>query len=179
SENGCGDCHVPHRALKSTDPNASWGVPLWSPAQTSDGLPTFTLYSSPTFNALSTGITQPDGASKLCLGCHDGTYTGVSAAHMFGAGKAMTLSESHPISFRYDTALANSPSLHVAGELKDPSSSPSNVSASGTIATDLLDDHGKMQCTSCHDVHSSAKDTTMALRFDNTTSTMCLTCHNK
>lgn len=122
-------------------------------------LAVFTLYSSPTFDALGVQITQPDGASKLCLGCHDGSYAGVSPDHVFGEGKAMTLSESHPISFRYDTSLALSSKLRVPGSLRDPATVASGLTPAGTIATNLLDANGKMQCSSCHDIHHSGLGT--------------------
>jgi hypothetical protein len=57
------------------------------------------------------------------------------------------LSTSHPISFVYDSALATAD-----GRLKDPSE---NSTLGGTIAEDLLDSAGMVQCSSCHDIHSS------------------------
>ncbi|MDD4890223.1 MAG: cytochrome c3 family protein [Phycisphaerae bacterium] len=174
SDNGCGDCHVPHNAAKG-------GVgPLWNQLATGT-LPTFTLYSSTTFNALSPGITQPDGASKLCLGCHDGAYPTVTAAHTFGDTKALTLSESHPISFVYNTAMSVNPALKAPGSLKNPSVAPSGLGGSGTIATDLLDASSKLQCTSCHEIHSNGL-TAYYLKWDyfaDNGKTMCRTCHNK
>ncbi len=57
------------------------------------------------------------------------------------------LTTSHPISFVYDSALAA-----VDGGLKDPS----EASTLGrTISEDLLDPEGRLQCNSCHDVHTS------------------------
>ncbi|MDD4889298.1 MAG: hypothetical protein PHU85_05160 [Phycisphaerae bacterium] len=180
SDWGCGLCHLPHKAAKPTDASASWGVPLWNPVNTQDGLPTFNVYTSPAFNALGTGISQPDGPSKMCLGCHDGTFW-VSTIHTFGNTKAMTLTESHPISFVFDTALSTNPNLHVAGSLKDPATALSGLTSGGTIATDLLDSHGKVQCTTCHDVHTSGQGD-YHLRYDYSADagkTMCRTCHNK
>lgn len=177
SDRGCANCHVPHKAATPDDPNASWGVPLWSTAQTADGLPTFTLYSSPSFDALSTGITQPDGATKLCLGCHDGSYTRIttSSTAYFGPND---LANSHPVSFVYDSALASRHPLH---SLRDPSVATSGLG--GTIKADLLDSHDKMQCTSCHDVHTSGKGEFM-LRYDydvaaHTDNIICRVCHDK
>jgi len=179
SDYGCNNCHVPHKAGKSDDPNASWGVPLWSTVQTEDGLPSFTLYSSATFDALNTGITQPDGASKLCLGCHDGSYI---AFQFMPESKAIfgpnDLATSHPVSFVYDSALA---ARHPLKSLRDPSVATSGLGS--TIAKDLLDSHNKMQCTSCHDVHTSGKgefmlkyDYSVAARTDNV---ICRACHDK
>ena len=179
SDYGCNNCHVPYKAGKSDDPNASWGVPLWSTAQTSDGLPNFTLYSSPSFDALATGITQPDGASKLCLGCHDGSYI---AFQFMPESKAIfgpnDLATSHPVSFVYDSALAD---RHPLKSLRNPSEATSGLGS--TIAKDLLDSHNKMQCTSCHDVHTSGKGEFM-LKYDysveaRTDNVICRVCHDK
>lgn len=60
----CIYCHTPHQADTSLTTD---GVPIWNRQLSSA---TYTVYSSPTFNAT---ITQPDGVSKACLSCHDGT----------------------------------------------------------------------------------------------------------
>jgi hypothetical protein len=179
SDMGCTNCHKPHKAAPDSDPAASWGVPLWNTATTSAGLPTFTLYSSDTFTALATDIGQPDGASKLCLGCHDGSYIVFQSNPTSPAIVGATdLAKSHPVSFTYDTALA---ARHPKHSLNDPSVALSGLG--GTIKTDLLDSHNKVQCTSCHDVHTSGIGTYM-LRYDYNTSThtdgtMCRICHSK
>ena len=181
SDRGCHNCHVPHHASQETDVDGSWGVPLWSNAQTSDGLPTFSIYTRKTFDALGTDIGQPDGASKLCLGCHDGSYSIVSTNADVNFGSDLT--RSHPVSFTYDTALSNR--TKIVGELRDPSVTLSNLG--GTIQQDLLDIKNKMQCVSCHDVHLSGKGATM-LRYDwnfdsllgpKNDQVMCRVCHNK
>ena len=85
SDHGCFNCHLPHNAAERHE----WGgVPLMSTVVTADGIPTYSLYSTPTFDALGTDISQPDGASKLCLGCHDGSYAHVTAEHSFTAAAA-------------------------------------------------------------------------------------------
>jgi predicted CXXCH cytochrome family protein len=176
SDYGCHNCHVPHQASTPDDPNASWGVPLWSPAQTSDGLPTFTLYNSPSFDASDT-ITQPDGASKLCLGCHDGSYIAFQfmpeSNAIFGPED---LARSHPVSFKYDTSLASKDT-----GLHDPVSTQSGLG--GSIEEDLLDKESKLQCTSCHDIHTSGKGEYL-LRYDydvetHTDNVLCRVCHDK
>lgn len=133
---GCDGCHIPHNA--GTLP----GVPLWNGSQTSV---TFTMYSSKTMQATMDG--QPSGASRLCLSCHDGAnpnFLWMSDSKKFGAS---ALTGSHPVSFVYDSALAATD-----GALKSPSQ-PSTLGR--TIAQDLLDVNSKMQCNSCHDVHTS------------------------
>lgn len=168
----CIVCHAPH----GTDATA---VPLWNHTTTTQIFSTYTGYK---FKAIST-ITQPDGASKLCLSCHDG----VTAKNQFGgkiqgtAGVPVTLgvhasnlgtdlTNDHPISFRYDQALA----LADPG-VKDPT--VATTSLGGTIATDMLDINSKVQCPSCHEVHDQT-----IYRFgkiSNAGSALCLTCHNK
>jgi predicted CXXCH cytochrome family protein len=133
---GCDPCHVVHDA--KTLP----GVPLWSGNETTT---TFTMYSSATFKGAIDG--QPSGNSKLCLSCHDGAnpnFSWLAPEMTFGSEE---LVNSHPISFVYDSALTS-----LDGALKDPSQ-PSTLG--GTIAEDLLDPESKMQCGSCHDVHTS------------------------
>lgn len=169
----CADCHMP--AGGSGMAVGGMGSGEWSTRHTADGVPTFKLYSSPSFDALGTDIGQPDGASKVCLGCHDGSYPGVrnkGATFMFN-----DLSRTHPISFTYNSALV---SRVRRGTLNDPRSTSSGLG--GTIASDLLDERGKMQCTSCHDVHAKSPGKKM-LRYDYNPNTrqgseMCNVCHN-
>jgi hypothetical protein len=181
SSSTCAKCHVPHRAGLTTDANASWGVPLWNISTykgknvTNDGEATFTLYSSDTFTPLATDISQPDGASKLCLGCHDGTYVSPTSRSAFSAAEG--LRRSHPISFTYDTGLASRNPRH---SLRDPASALSGLG--GTIQQDLLDSHGKMQCTSCHDVHAQGLEYMLRFEWDPAVlsdNTFCRVCHNK
>lgn len=169
---GCGTCHIAHMPGGASDGSLRGG--LWNTRRTTGDPPVFTLYSSPTFDALDTDIRQPDGPSKFCLGCHDGSYSGFasdpSRRMTFGVND---LARSHPISFTYDSALAGRVR---DGSLRDPVVAPSGLG--GTIATDLLDAEGKVQCTSCHDVHSSGNGTKL-LRYDPTSSELCLVCHNR
>jgi hypothetical protein len=194
SARGCYNCHVPHNAGKPGDANGgSWGVPLWSDVQSQNIVgKTFTMYTSKTF--LAQGVVQsagPDGSSKLCLSCHDGSYSHITnPLRNFGTD----LTNMHPISIVYDSALAGR--TKIAGELNDPSVALSGLGS--TIANDILDQNNEMQCTTCHDVHATAITQTYAptypagvtpfnplLRFawdpitarnDNK---MCQICHNK
>lgn len=136
SDYGCDGCHTPHNSEQLP------GVPLWNGTTTTT---TFTMYSSATFQGTIDG--QPSGASKLCLGCHDGAnpnYTWMADERKFEAGE---LVNTHPISFVYDSSLAG-----LDGGLKDPSEAST---LGGSIADDLLDAASKVQCNSCHDVHTS------------------------
>ena len=164
----CVPCHAPHNNVDVAD------APLWNHDISTA---VYDLYSSPTFTA--EGITQPGGVSKLCLSCHDGTV----AVDAFGGSEGGThtigerrnlgvdLSNDHPVSFIYDTALATED-----GGLFDPASTLSGV-ADGTIEADMLY-AGKMECASCHDVHNKYNIARL-LKVSNASSALCLTCHNK
>jgi predicted CXXCH cytochrome family protein len=128
----------------------------------------FDLYDSTTFDAGDTGdYGQPDGSSRMCLSCHDGTGTFSDPNHSFGTD----LSGHHPISFTYDTSTASGE----AG-LNDPNATDSGLGS--TIDNDLLEDGDQLECVSCHDVHNTVH-TTMALNQTNTTGQLCKRCHNK
>ncbi|NOY60269.1 MAG: cytochrome C [Calditrichaeota bacterium] len=180
----CKPCHTPHNANTEVPDS-----PLWNHEVTHAS---FTVYSSPTFDAIAG---QPSGHSKLCLSCHDGTvaidnYGGSTGGTKYaGFGNVGTdLSDDHPISFQYNSALATTD-----GNLYDPSTTTSGLG--GTIAEDLLN-NGRVECTSCHDVHISRNTQgcsgchnmhggghgitkTLSLRISNDNSALCLTCHRK
>lgn len=139
----CKPCHTPHNANMEV-PNS----PLWNHEATTA---IFLMYTSPTINGISG---QPTGKTKLCLSCHDGTvaienHSGNTNGTSFVNASNLTsnLTDDHPISFVYNTALAT-----MDDELYDPSSALSGLG--GTIEQDLLENK-RMECTSCHDVHIS------------------------
>jgi len=181
----CVPCHTPHNANLSVT-----AAPLWNHAITTA---TYTVYTSPTLNAI---MTQPAGLSKLCLSCHDGTvaidsFGGLTGTRTmpFRGNFGTNLRKHHPVSFPYDSALAAAD-----GELHDPSTRITALG--GTINQDLLF-AGRLECASCHDVHVSrgsgnctdchnshfgtilAEGSTKSLRIDNQNSAFCLTCHVK
>lgn len=165
----CKVCHTPHGASTTVS-----DAPLWNHATTST---TFTLYSSSTLTASALG--QPDASSKLCLSCHDGTValenfgTTTNGTHFVTSGFNIgsTLANDHPISFTYDATLATAD-----GHLNNPATTSSGI-GTGTIASSMLIG-GKMQCSSCHDVHNSYGVTGL-LKKSNSASALCLTCHKK
>ncbi|MEX0777334.1 MAG: hypothetical protein WD042_16645 [Phycisphaeraceae bacterium] len=175
----CNSCHVPHNAAGDNSE-----VPLWNPAHT-----TTTLdgnYNAAEGGTLNATLSGPNGASKLCLSCHDGSYDHVSAAHSFTGevGSMGGLANSHPISFVYDAALV---AADGGTGLKDPTA----LKTEG-----VLDGMSQVQCTSCHEVHDTdSRQDVNNLRWaypsvidngDGTTSTIsanagpfCMHCHNK
>jgi predicted CXXCH cytochrome family protein len=165
----CVVCHTPHNADLSVA-----GAPLWNHEVTAAN---FTIYTSATFDGSGT-IAQPDGSSKLCLSCHDGTvaienFGAQTAGSNFITGNDLVgtdLKDDHPISFTYNTALATSD-----GGLYDPATGTTTLG--GTIQDDLLV-ADKLQCSSCHDVHDANGNANL-LVIGNTGSALCLTCHDK
>jgi predicted CXXCH cytochrome family protein len=166
----CKVCHTPHNADISVS-----NAPLWN--HQLSAVASYLVYSSATMNAT---VGQPDGSSKLCLSCHDGTvalqnFGGVTSGTTYMTGPNLVgteLNNDHPVSFTYDAALATAdpglfnPTTHLSG-------------LGGTITNDLLI-AGKLQCSSCHDVHNNAAGTPPSLLVkSNAASALCLTCHNK
>jgi predicted CXXCH cytochrome family protein len=158
----CLFCHTPHRASE---------IPLWGHALSSA---TYTPYQSSTLRA---SVGQPAGASKLCLSCHDGTValgmvstraapiemqSGITTLPAGRARLGTDLSDDHPVSFVYDSALAAAD-----GQLRDPATLTGRV---------RLDHDRQLQCTACHDPHNDAFG--KFLVQDNHASALCLTCHS-
>ena len=158
----CVFCHTPHNARPTRA--------LWNRAV--PGI-SYKLYESPTLTA---AVNQPTGSSRMCLSCHDGTIAledlrvqprGTRGQRVFlgnvtGRGSlGMDLSDDHPISFPYDTALAL-----VKRDLVDPSILPGSLK---------LDATRQIQCVTCHDPHEDRipKFLVMENRF----SQLCLSCH--
>lgn len=187
----CVVCHTPHDADGNTGTGTLVaGAPLWNHAETAA---TFTMYSAGGSTTLDgTEDPQPTGASKLCLSCHDGTvgvdnYGGGSntagplpPTNPFYVG--VDLQTQHPISITYedglDPGLQPQTNTITVGGYTPPGGTPF-PSRTGTIAELLIPD-GKVQCSSCHDVHNTLVATSAAmLRVDMSNSSLCLTCHNK
>ena len=119
----CVYCHTPHSARVD--------APLWNRSSpTSNYVP----YTSPSLQALPQ---QPNGFSKLCLSCHDGSIaigsvlnppnpsvsttiamTGTGAGGMMPAGRTLlgaNLTNDHPVSFVYDDITASDDGELVTG----------------------------------------------------------------
>ena len=161
----CIVCHTPHNAIAGVNP-------LWNHEVTTS---IFTLYASSTLDAT---VGQPDGNSKLCLSCHDGTvavdnFGGKTGGSDFVTGDknfGTDLTNDHPVSMTYDATLASTD-----GGLFDPTTVNSGLG--GTIDVDMLYS-GKLQCASCHDVHNGSGLSYLLVK-NNNASALCLTCHNK
>lgn len=177
----CLPCHTPHNA-DTTVINA----PLWNHQLTTK---TFLTYSSPTLNATTA---QPDGTSKLCLSCHDGTvaidsFGGTTGTTFMIGSRAVgrgpqDLQDEHPISFTFDTTLATAD-----GALFNPAVKTTTIGSGTKTKTGTLDGimlyAGKVQCATCHDVHNNFVAGGVGgqplLKITKVSSTLCLTCHDK
>ncbi len=158
----CAPCHTPHNAIASVT-----NAPLWS-HDSSEA--TYTMYPSGAGTTIDGTVdTSPTGTSKLCLSCHDGTvnldaHIGSSRAKtvtMTGTALVGTnLGQDHPVSIDYNTT--------DTGLVNDET----------TLETDGYLSDGKVQCSSCHDVHNTASIAKL-LRKSNAASDLCLECHNK
>lgn len=188
----CIYCHAPHHTLSPADAvllDYDY-LPLWN-HQVTDQF--YILYTNISNNPLDTShqfngaasIGQPGGVSRLCLSCHDGSVAtnayGFAPSASIGAGdKKLTgraqlgglnnndLSNDHPIGFLYSDAATND--VEIA-----PATRPMNA---GYTIGDLLWG-GKMECTTCHDVHNTQNEGEKFLWVTDKNSGLCLTCHLK
>jgi len=148
----CKFCHVPHNPVVRQ--------PLWGHALSEvKSYATAPLRSSQPGAGLSP---QPDGSSRFCLSCHDGTVAlgdlgrgrkpiVMGKSERLGPGRkgyiGTDLSGSHPISI----VVPESEPL-VPGDHGDIGLRPLSVIVAD--ADVRLDAGGKMQCTTCHDPHA-------------------------
>jgi predicted CXXCH cytochrome family protein len=172
----CVVCHTPH--IFDGRPTQ---VPLWNHEITTA---THTMYSSGTLNGAIDG--SPSDHSLLCLSCHDGTvaldsFGGATGATYIPSGRrtGTDLTNDHPVSIEYSDSSASAD-----GALFAPSTTSTTIGSgadtkTGTIA-ELMTYSGKVQCTSCHDVHNKfTAASTPLLKRTMVGSALCLTCHNK
>jgi hypothetical protein len=175
----CKFCHIPHTPVA---PQA-----LWSHALSSSG-----QYQTPLLRGggrrVGEAIPQPDGASRLCLSCHDGTVAlgdvageprplSMAGAQRLGPGRrshlGTDLSGSHPVSF-----VVQDRPVEELGSLVDMGIRPLALIHGDPDVK--LDPQGKMQCTTCHDPHSDRfYQPGRVPRFwvKPTVAEVCLTCH--
>ncbi|BCB96005.1 cytochrome c [Dissulfurispira thermophila] len=178
----CVYCHTPHFANTGFT-----GAPLWNKATPAGS---YTMYG--TTIAGTTPDATPNGITKACLSCHDGVSAINSIVNEAGSGKSgpanvafgttaagtaftmpagatnlgTSLADDHPVSITYTAGKAS---------LNPTTTTLTGWTGASTIA-DLLR-NGKVECSSCHDPHTSA--TSLFLRVSNSGSALCLGCHGK
>jgi hypothetical protein len=173
--NICVFCHLPHEPKKDS---GIADIPLWNHA--SSTVIHFNPYDSgPDGPAdpnrrLSADVSRgPGGASLFCLGCHDGTVAvnrygslsgNVFISESYKVGANGVLSNHHPIGFEY------------AG-VRDK-----EIDAYATLGSHSIDDllsKGRMECTTCHDVHNKGNSGEKLLWVSDRNSNLCCSCHLK
>ncbi len=168
----CLPCHTPHNAR--LEPEAPADSPLWNHDVTTS---TFDLYQSTTLEAT---VEQPDGPSKLCLSCHDGTLALDAYGGGMGTGGVIPgvpgqpgsrnlgvdLRDDHPVSFRWEhqSIISCTVACH------DMHSNP--------YAYSLKFYNHRVECSTCHDPHANSPAEYTMLRMTNDDSALCLLCHN-
>lgn len=167
----CIFCHTPHNAAPST--------PLWNKSLEPVS---YVLYSSSTLTAVPL---PPNGPSRLCLSCHDGTLApgavlrpagGIAVSGGIPTGSlsylGLELKGDHPFSFSYDDSVSNP----YAGLSSAP---PPELTFYGF--------NNFVECSTCHDAHEDAYRspdihgnlTGKFLAEDNRYSTLCIKCHSQ
>lgn len=174
----CIFCHTPHHATNSTNPE-SYG-PLWSRKE--NIAVDYTPYRS---NTIAANPGQPQGSSRVCLSCHDGTIAlgsptalGISSSETFGGKKlsdysppvgkktavlGKNLSDDHPVSMEYGMK---------QGEFVDP----------GPVLGRLLSWRNTsyyVECTSCHSPHDNEYGNFLVADTSAKKDAICTMCHNK
>ncbi|AMV72783.1 cytochrome c [Desulfuromonas carbonis] len=181
----CVFCHTPH--------GASTKGPLWNrndPTRPSGGFPLYGNLAAISIDEIPAAkytntdptIEYPNGASRLCLSCHDGVSAvgevisrGTIANLTMSAQGTIDLTTSHPISFVYDGTVQGTLSAVVGkGNYIEP-------------PIEYLDKEKRMQCTTCHDPHNDTRnasyDLPMWAHYTNDASavsdydTTCNACH--
>jgi predicted CXXCH cytochrome family protein len=163
----CVFCHSSH--------NASDEGPLWNHETTPSHFRTYDR------STMVGNAEAPNGATKLCLSCHDGTVA-VGAVRSMGRTVAMAnvgpsgeipssrksnlgtdLAGTHPVSIKFQQRTAAQ-----RQNLTWPPFDPENEVG--------VDANGYVQCTSCHDPHGSRSEKYPFWRKESF-SQVCQACH--
>lgn len=174
----CKFCHIPHKAVVAQ--------PLWGHALSQ------AQYDVPQIRAVGASrepAPQPNGSSRLCLSCHDGTVAlgevagerqpiSMTGADRLSPGQrgflGTDLSGSHPVSF----VVPDGDPLRSGSSERDMGLQP--LSAIRADPNVRLDRQGRMQCTTCHDPHADRYyEPGRVPRFwvKASVDEVCLTCH--
>lgn len=195
----CVFCHTPHNAMTDL---GGVGVPLWNHTLSSA---TYQLFSSATLLSPSSPTIQPDGSSRLCLSCHDGTVAVASVINIGSSRGAITmsgtsehgellpgpnrygtdLSGEHPISIELNDSLkADKETQCIQGLViykvcNPPASSKIPLKKTNNRYGGVTSGIG-VQCSTCHDPHEDpVPGVTQFLRLGdkNDFDVLCSECH--
>jgi len=166
----CLPCHTPHNS------NVAVGF-LWNHALTEA---TYQMHEG-----TGTAVADVDSRSRMCLSCHDGTvaldsFGGTNGTNFIGpsGNVGSDLTNDHPIGSDAIYPLTGTSTGY------QPTNTTGDRVGTGTNVLRLRswDDAGTIRyvvgCSTCHTVHNTGNFPHM-LRFSNTSSQLCLTCHIK
>jgi len=169
--NPCIFCHTVHKTNGVT--------PLWN--HTLSGVTNYVVYSSPRLQALGITIPQPNGSSRLCLSCHDGTValgsisSSVTPVTTYQGGTPITTMPAGPANLGTDLSADHPVSVdYVAAALADPTLQPRGA-INPAVHLEELNGGALVQCTSCHNPHDNHYGNFLVM--DNTNSALCMACH--
>jgi len=169
-KNPCIFCHTVHKSIGAT--------PLWN--HTLSSVTNYIVYDSTRLESLGITVPQPNGSSRLCLSCHDGTIAlgsvsscvtplavyqnGVKIMNMPAGTDNLgrDLSADHPVSVDYDAAARADSTLKLR----------STVNAA--VPLELVNGVYCVQCTSCHNPHDNQFGNFRLMEND---SDLCVSCH--
>jgi len=172
TNNVCIFCHTVHKANGVT--------PLWNHTMSS-ATNDYVVYSSTRLNSLGLTVPQPNGSSRLCLSCHDGTVAlgsissstvqvpllqNGAAVDKMPAGPnnfGRDLSGDHPVSMDYDAAAQADITLK------------SRATLNPLVKLEPLNGKNYIQCTSCHNPHDDKNGSFLVMKNDG--SILCEACH--
>lgn len=168
----CIFCHTPHHAKLLSD--QKYTGPLWNRDEIVD--PNYyTPYISSTITvSQGKAVRQPQGPSRLCLSCHDGTIALASSLHGIGVnlppltGRTLLgrdLRDDHPISIEYDL-------LHL-GDLTDADT----LTSTTRVKLVKRDGVRYVECTSCHDPHDNQFGNFLVVDTAVQADAICTICH--
>ena len=170
----CVFCHTTH--------NAAFQAPLWN-RENPGG--TYRMYWSETMDAYgsSAEAPQPNGSSKLCLSCHDGTIalgSTVSEGRIAMRGGITTMPSTSESNLGRDLSGDHPVSFTVTDHLVTMNNSKGDVplrSASEMRNHPLakLDGQDRIQCTTCHDPHRNPSGDFLLTAKPGE---LCIACHS-
>ncbi len=170
----CVFCHTSH--------TAAFQAPLWN---REDPGGTFQMYWSETMDAYASAAEapQPNGSSKLCLSCHDGTIalgSTVASGRIEMAGGITTMPSSSDAFVGRDLSGDHPVSFTVTDHLVTTNNAKGDVSLRS--ATEMrnhplvrLDRESRIQCTTCHDPH---RDPYGDFLLTSKPGELCIACHS-
>jgi len=198
----CVFCHTPHGGYSNDELGVA--VPLWNHSLSQAS---YQLYQSQTLLSPTSPQIQPDGDSRLCLSCHDGTVAIGQVVNINGATTSISMSGTGSTgelpstsSSYFGTNLSGHHPISI--EVNDNLLTDKNTQCSEGLVTwkvcyppvgqpvKLRPTHNKygsgpytslgVQCTSCHDPHTDpTPGITMFLRLGDKdhTTDLCTKCH--